>query len=74
MKKKLELKKKVVSTLSDTEKKLIVGGNAATTSYVECTGWLCCTPYTTVPYETTTVVECTLLNSNTCQSTTITGC
>lgn len=74
MKKKLVLKKKTVSTLSDTEKKLIVGGNAATTSYVECTGFTCCTPYTTTPNPTTTIVECTLLDTKTCQSTTITGC
>lgn len=74
MKKKLSLKKKVVATLSDSEKKLIIGGNMATTSYVECTGFTCCTPYTTEPYDPTTIVQCTLLNANTCQSTTITGC
>ncbi len=72
--KKLTLKKKTVSVLSDTEKKLVLGGELATTSYNSCTGWLCCTPYTTTPYDTTTIYQCTLANQNTCQSTTITGC
>ena len=40
--KKLNLKKKVVSVLSDEETKNIKGGG--TTSYSNCTGFLCCSP------------------------------
>ncbi|WP_031453632.1 class I lanthipeptide [Flavobacterium chungangense] len=38
--KKLNLKKKVISELTDEQKLSIKGGG--TTSYSECTGFLCC--------------------------------
>lgn len=41
--KKLNLKKKVVSVLTDEETKNVKGG-AFTTSYTGCTGALCCDP------------------------------
>ena len=47
--KKLNLKKKVVSVLTDEEKQFVNGGGdlnfdkaAGTTSYSGCTGFLCC--------------------------------
>lgn len=39
--KKLNLKKKVVSVLTDEEKQFINGGEG-TTSYSECTKFICC--------------------------------
>jgi hypothetical protein len=48
--KKLNLKKKVISELTDEQKLSIKGGG--TTSYSECTGFLCCNQQpctTTVP-------------------------
>ncbi|SEN63231.1 hypothetical protein SAMN05216436_11936 [bacterium A37T11] len=74
--KKLKLNKKIISTLSESEAKLVKGGegNMWTTSYDSCTGFTCCTPYTTTPYDTTTIVYCTLLHGYSCQSTTLTGC
>lgn len=44
--KKLELKKKVISVLTNSEQRSINGGKAAagTTSYTNCSGFLCCSP------------------------------
>lgn len=53
MKKKLEIKKKVITpltkeSLTKEQTMKIVGGDAAfTTSYFSCTGWNCCERYTT---------------------------
>lgn len=46
MEKKLELKKKTISILSDDHLKVLNGGDAApvTTSFGQCTGFLCCDP------------------------------
>ena len=43
-KKKLELKKKVIASLSDSQKSKIMGGEEAayTTSFTNCTNFLCC--------------------------------
>ena len=41
-KKKLELKKKTIATLSDSESKNIAGGDAYTTSFSDCTHFICC--------------------------------
>jgi hypothetical protein len=49
-KKKLTLNKKILLSLSDAEKKAIVGGDAYTTSFTNCTHFLCCGDYcTTLP-------------------------
>ena len=40
--KKLNLKKKVVSVLTDRQMQSVEGGG--TTSYTNCTGFLCCSP------------------------------
>jgi|688.fasta_scaffold21191_7 hypothetical protein len=45
--KKLNLKKKVITVLTDQEKQLINGGG--TTSYSDCSGFLCCTQKPCVP-------------------------
>lgn len=45
--KKLDLKKKVVSVLTDQEMQSINGGG--TTSYTNCTAFLCCSPKPCVP-------------------------
>lgn len=44
MKKKLELKKKVISSLTDAEKRNVIGGgdDAYTTSFSDCTYFICC--------------------------------
>ena len=44
MKKKLELRKKVISSLTDAEKKNVIGGgeDAYTTSFSDCTYFICC--------------------------------
>ena len=55
--KKLNLKKKVVSVLTDEEKQFVNGGGgdlsfdkaAGTTSYSGCTGFLCCSQKPCVP-------------------------
>ena len=39
---KLNLKKKVVSVLTDEQQASVKGGG--TTSYTKCTGFLCCSP------------------------------
>lgn len=39
--KKLNLKKKVISVLTDEEKRNVQGGDG-TTSYSNCSGFLCC--------------------------------
>lgn len=41
---KLNLKKKVITVLTDQEKQFVNGGIAATgtTSYSDCSGFLCC--------------------------------
>lgn len=42
-KKKLELKKKVIASLSDAQKAKIIGGDEAyTTSNSDCTHFICC--------------------------------
>ena len=41
-KKRLELKKKVIASLTDAEKKQIMGGANYTTTFSECTHFLCC--------------------------------
>lgn len=42
-KKKLSLKKKTISTMSEIEQRLVKGGNAAyTTSFTNCTHFICC--------------------------------
>ncbi len=43
-KKKLELKKKVIASLSDVQKAKIMGGDDAayTTSFTNCTHFICC--------------------------------
>jgi len=44
MKKKLILDKKTITQLSEKEQSKILGGEALTTSYGSCTGFLCCSP------------------------------
>ena len=58
--KKLNLKKKVVSVLTDKQMQTVEGGG--TTSYSNCTGFLCCAPHPCVPLSelnNTCGVECT---------------
>lgn len=54
--KKLELNKKVITVLTDQEKETIKGGG--TTSYSNCTGFLCCSPQPCVPASEGTGVTC----------------
>jgi hypothetical protein len=56
--KKLNLKKKVISVLTDQEKKSINGGD--TTSYSGCSGFLCCNYQGCGP--ASTVTKCTTTN------------
>lgn len=44
--KKLDLKRKVVSVLTNQEQQSVNGGkvNLGTTSYTKCSGFLCCSP------------------------------
>lgn len=42
MKKKLEIKKKVITRLTKKEAANLVGGGAILTSFFMCTGWGCC--------------------------------
>jgi|GEM_PF-3515321 len=47
---KLNLKKKVVSILTEQEQESVKGGRqAGTTSYTGCTGFLCCNKQPCVP-------------------------
>lgn len=59
-KKTLNLKKKIISSLSDAEKKEIIGGQQQvyTTSIQQCTGFTCCN---TDAYCTTTTLEITTI-------------
>lgn len=41
-KSKLELKKRTIATLSDSESKNVLGGEAVTTSFSRCTNFVCC--------------------------------
>lgn len=56
--KKLNLKKKVISVLTDQEQKSINGGG--TTSYSNCTGFACCNYQGCGP--ASTVTKCTTIN------------
>ena len=58
--KKLELNKKVVAVLTDKEKQSIVGGKemAGTTSYSNCSGFLCCSQKPCVPASEGAGVTC----------------
>lgn len=57
--KKLELNKKVVAVLTDKEKESIKGGLAAgTTSYSNCSGFLCCSQKPCVPASEGAGVTC----------------
>jgi hypothetical protein len=48
--KKLNLKKKVITVLTDQEKQFVNGGYVAgTTSYSNCSGFLCCNQQPCVP-------------------------
>ena len=52
--KRLNLKKKVITVLTDQEKQFINGGKAidgggGTTSYSDCSGFLCCSQKPCVP-------------------------
>ena len=42
IKKKLELKKQVIASLSNVEMGKVIGGEAYTTSNSECTHFICC--------------------------------
>jgi hypothetical protein len=57
----LKFSKKTISQLSDLEQKLIIGGDKElTTSFIQCTGWTCCTTDPEVPPFTTTTTEITM--------------
>jgi hypothetical protein len=61
--KKLNLKKKVITVLTDQEKQSIDGGGvAATTSYSNCSGFLCCDDHGCKPasegYGSTCLLSC----------------
>ena len=55
---KLNLKKKVVSVLTDEQQSSIKGGG--TTSYSNCTGFLCCSQKPCVPASEGAGVTCNL--------------
>jgi hypothetical protein len=63
--KKLNLKKKVITVLTDKEKQSINGGG--TTSYSECSGFLCCSPQPCVPASEGTGSTCLMSQAPKCK-------
>lgn len=59
--KNLNLKKKVISVLTDEQMQSVNGGG--TTSFTECTGFLCCTPKPCVPASEGVGQTCLLQNT-----------
>ena len=69
-KKKLELRKKTIATLSDSESKKIVGGLQYTTSFSDCTHFICCGDNCT----TTTTFHVTSVYPTPCTTNEISWC
>ena len=61
--KKLNLKKKIITVLTDQEKQFINGGKVApagTTSYSDCSGFLCCNQKPCIPASEGLGITCLL--------------